>query len=139
MIELSNNYADTSVLIIAGDFNGRTGKTKDFVQDTTNEFFSIRKFQDKTVNEQGIDLIDFCKQTGFVILTGRSGEDAEVGEFTCETTNGCSVVDYLLCKICDYELIRKFVVRSPTVYSDHCQIEFDINVHCIPPTDVDNI
>ena len=26
---------------------------------------------------------------------------------------------------------------SPTVYSDHCQIEFGINVHCIPPTDVD--
>ena len=43
-----------------------------------------------------------------------------------------------MCKICDYELIRKFVVGSPTVYSDHCQIEFDINVHCIPPTDVDN-
>ena len=45
---------------------------------------------------------------------------------------------YVLCKICDYELIKKFVVGSPTVYLDHCQIEFDINVHCIPPTDVDN-
>ena len=94
--------------------------------------------QDKTVNERGIDLNDFCKQTGFVILNGRTGEDAGVGKFTCVATNGCIVVDYILCKKCDYELFKKFVVGSPTVYSDHCQIEFDINVHCIPPTDVDN-
>ena len=137
VVELSNKYGDTFVPIIAGDFNGGTGKKRDFVQDTTNENFSIRKSQDKTVNERGIDLIDFCKQTGFVISNGRTGEDADVGD-VCVTTNGCSVLDYVLCKICDYELIRKFVVGSPTVYLDHCQIEFDNNVHCIPPADVDN-
>ena len=43
VLELSNKYGDTFVPIIAGDFNGRTGKTRDYVQGTTNEKFSIRK------------------------------------------------------------------------------------------------
>ena len=43
-------------------------------------------------NSSGTDLIEFCNETGFVILNGRVGKDKNVGELTRINYNGSSVV-----------------------------------------------
>ena len=57
-----------------------------------------RVSQDKVVNEHGNYLLNFCKASGLRIINGRIGNDGGIGKFTCVTENGCSVVDYVLCR-----------------------------------------
>ena len=80
------------------------------------------------LNSSGTDLIEFCKETGFVILNIRVGKDTNVGEFTCINYNGSSVVDYMLCSASDFYLVNDFVVHPSSVYSDHSLIQCTINI-----------
>ena len=76
----------------------------------------------------GVLLLEFCKQAGFVILNGRVGDDAGVGQYTCITANGSSVGDYVLCREEDFNLLHSFCVSLPTVYLDNCLVAFVIKI-----------
>ena len=42
-------------------------------------------------------------------------------------TQGCSVVDYVLCKPTFFKHVNTFEVLDPNIISDHCVITFSIN------------
>ena len=130
LVEFDVKYGDTVIPVIAGDFNARTGQANDQVLDEEDTvILPGRTSADaNVVNDEGVSLLDFCKQAGFVMLNGRAGSDRGVGEYTCVTANGSSVVDYVLCLQRDYGLVSHFMVKQPSVYSDHCLVECEITV-----------
>ncbi len=130
---------------ICGDFNSRTGSIADynenqnipgsegaldmFISDIPDyespiNVMTARCSKDKTVNEYGRHLLDFCKYSGYRIANGRLHEDKNVGEFTCITSQGSSLVDYLLCKPSDMTYITSFKIDPKRVISDHKPIVF---------------
>ena len=56
----------------------------------------IRNNQDKTINHQGLKLIEFCQTTDMIIVNGRFGMDGDVGHYTCQRYNGKSTIVYVL-------------------------------------------
>ena len=63
------------------------------------------------------------------IMNGRIGSDDGLGKFTCVKENGCSGVDYVLCKPDLMIFYTDFSVEEPNISSDHCEIRF-----CIGPS-----
>ena len=139
MVEFEAHSAKTCNFVICGDFNARTAELPDYVEHDNLELLDIlpddyvvdtpipRLSEDKTSNEYGHDLLQFCKNTGLRIINGRLGDDAGIGKFTCIKKNGSSVVDYVLCKQGMFPLINYFVVDEPNILSDHCIVSFSLN------------
>ena len=126
--------ASDTPIILAGDFNSRTGKLDDFtsIDDTVAEAAGIdladdhifsskheltklgmetpRFNQDSTVNNNGRRLIELCQMMNIKIVNGRFGSDCGIGDFTCQNASGKSTVDYviaspeLLTKITDFQV-----------------------------------
>ena len=129
-----------SNLIICGDFNSRTSTNADFVEEDQTAHMSVlpddympdrymsRYSQDKGhVNNNGLLLLDFCKQTGVRIMNGRVGSDRGVGKYTFVGSRGSSVVDYVLSSQELFNLIEGFDVQEPNIMSDHCLVNFSFN------------
>ena len=88
--------------------------------DTDKRVIPDRVSEDtKPPNEHDVLLLELCKQAGFVILNGRVGDDAGVGQYTCITANGREE---------DFNLLHSCCVSPPTVYSDHCLVAFVIKL-----------
>ena len=133
------SHADDHVCIIAGDLNARTSEHNDFCEilndkeeiylnlpdDDMDSNLSIckRYSQDKVINANGSDLLQFCKLSGFRILNGRIVKDNRIGKYTYCGSSGRGVVDYILCKQRDFSYITNFEVLPETIYSDHCQLQ----------------
>lgn len=79
------------------------------------------------VNNNGLLLLDFCKQTGLRIMNGRVGNDSGIGRFTFVGNRGCSVVDYILSSQNLFNFIQEFEVQEPNILSDHCRINFSFD------------
>jgi hypothetical protein len=87
---------------LCGDFNARIGVVEDFVD---NKFLEDDKYitpsldqrysKDHHVNSYGKSLIDLCTSNGMAVFNGRTNGDL-LGQFTCQTYNGASVVDYVV-------------------------------------------
>ena len=137
IITLENEHASPNI-IITGDFNSRVGNNNDFVDD---DFINAdilpddyiidiplpRSHKDVITNDHGLNMLNFCKQTGFRIMNGRVCEDKNIGAFTCIKAAGCSTVDYVLCKTDFMKYFTHFVVLEPNILSDHCALSFAIN------------
>ncbi len=139
-VEIFNNGED---IFLCGDLNSRTGKLEDFTDQITgndgelsylvdheqsDNNVNIQKCfsRDKTVQEYGRCLINFCKRSGYRIMNGRLGNVNNTGDFTCYKENGTSVVDYLICQPSCMHLITEFATLFKRAVSDHfvfpCQI-----------------
>ena len=96
-------------VILAGDLNARTGKLLDYLFDDSCENLPIGDWYDEDffkrprsscdtnekVNNFGNHLLWLCQSLGIHIVNGRTASDKE-GHYTCLTTRGPSVVDYVL-------------------------------------------
>ena len=135
-------------MLICGDFNARSSNNPDFVLDDdshhmnvlpdeyTPDQFMNRCSQDiGHVNNNGLLLLDLCKQTGVRILNGRVGDDKGVGKFTFVGSRGCSVVDYVLASQDLFEYVSTFKVHDPNILSDHCLLSFSFTFGAEPITD----
>lgn len=83
-------------LVIAGDFNARTGEEGRWNdQEGTEEAEEggKRRSKDEVINEQGRELIRMLEERGWFILNGGKEGD-EKGEWTYEKAGGKSVIDY---------------------------------------------
>ena len=108
-------------ICLIGDMNSRTGELDDilifereviqscetndiadvFVDDFSglnsiedNNILSRKRVnKDKTINENGKDLINLCKRNNMIIINGRTGSDREIGEVTFQSKNGKSTID----------------------------------------------
>ena len=56
----------------------------------------LRTSKDSVLDNYGRRLLDLCKSTGLIIVNGRLGADKYIGDFTCITPRGQSVMDYFL-------------------------------------------
>ena len=128
-----------SSFIICGDMNARTREMPDYVIDDTQQHIPLpvdyvlddeippRVSQDKNgSNSNGQQLLDFCKQTSLRIANGRCGTDSSVGDFTCTTSRGQSVVDYVLVSRDLLKMVETFEVGDPNILSDHSLISFSL-------------
>ena len=145
MLMINVNYNLPICLI--GDSNSRTGLIDDFlyidhhVAETTGLDISTEDFcdmkeiletkgictrrfnSDHVVNNNGVNLIEFCKTFGLKIVNGRFGDDKGIGKFTCYNKNdGKSTVDYVIMSECLLHMIYDFDVDS----FDSCMSD----VHC---------
>ena len=135
LIDINIGYNECNICLV-GDFNSRTGNLLDFVEpdeqlmhatgleECKSELFidkitlekriqEIRQNDDKVIDENGSKLVDFCIQTGFLIVKGRTGTDRNVGKVTCK---GASTVDYVLGNVDLFRHIDAFHVEL----SDKC-------------------
>ncbi|ESO86614.1 hypothetical protein LOTGIDRAFT_166878 [Lottia gigantea] len=135
------DYPDAN-LILAGDFNARTGTIPDYaVSDSVNHLpqlenvYNVDKFElprnnlDAIENNFGRKLINMCKLFGVHILNGRKNGDIN-GNFTCTTNGGRSVVDYIAVSSDLFPHITDFKVGHIDD-SDHFNIECDLRVNII--------
>ncbi|CAG2219541.1 unnamed protein product [Mytilus edulis] len=128
------------IAVGAGDFNSRTGDRLDYIKDDSldiNNFAQTnllpdeykidncfnRYSCDKVVNGQGINLLDLSTSSSLRILNGRYIGDI-MGNFTCMTSNGSSVVDYAIVTfllICENE-ISKFNLTACACKMNNCSM-----------------
>ena len=114
-------------VIIMGDMNGRIAQENDFLnpnnENDIDDYLPIpddfemdnsivnRSTLDKTeISGHGRDLLSFCKATRVRIPNGRVGDDHGIGNFTCHTPAGSSLVDYCLIRDKNFHLINNFSV-----------------------------
>ena len=68
-----------------------------------NNSIPLRSNKDTVIDNNGRRLLDLCKSSGPLIGNGRLCADKDIGEFTCITPRGRSVVDYLLLSFSDFK------------------------------------
>ena len=119
-------------VILAGDFNARTGVENDFINYDSCNFIPgnnlpmpkkvpVRKSFDHHLNEQGKILLDICKSLDLKILNGRCQGDS-FGKITFHGFRGISTVDYIIVSDELLDKFQNFVVRQPSPFSDHSQL-----------------
>ena len=139
----SKNYLKVEVLkysmmghiLLCGDLYAHTGLITDFIADDSNIPISSppryvfdneipHYFKDVTFNTQGRHVLDLCIGSRLRIVNGRFAEGS--GHFTCYTTRGCSVVDYVVISAELLHEISDFKVEKLELYSDHCPLRFTL-------------
>ena len=89
---------------------------------------SQRYNMDTKANTYGKLLLELCKNTGLIIANGRIYQDNLIGSFTYYNGHGKSVIDYMLFDPNCYNMITNFAITPKLVESDHCPIEFGLEI-----------
>ena len=127
-------YDSKGNVYLFGDFNSRVGTKNDFiVHDKLNsciddvsydpDCISKRSTLDRSHNSHGIRLSDLCKASQYRILNGRMDD---TNEYTFLSHNGCSIIDYLITRECDFKNIAKFSIGNFNEWSDHAPLHFSL-------------
>ena len=106
-------------ILICGEVNARCGNLLDYIEDTNvqitymsmNETDNVhieRRSKDKVVNNYGSKLVTLCTNFNVHILNGRKYSD-EQGEYTCITSTGKGLVDWMICSTNIYNRIKTFM------------------------------
>jgi hypothetical protein len=82
-----------------------------------------RKSRDIHINTYGKSLAELCCGNELIILNGRTKGDY-IGQFTCHTYNGASVVDYTMVSSEMLQSVNHFTVSNITEFSHHCFLSF---------------
>ena len=140
VVHIEDKAQNNCSLLICGDMNAHTSVNPDFVVDDDPVHVSVLpdeytpdielpRFSEHRghVNNNGLFLLDFCKQTGMRIMNGRVGEDYGIGRYTFVGSRGSSVVDYILSSQDLFTNISHFKVHDPNILSDHCLLSFSFN------------
>ena len=142
-IFIENTSQNDCTILLCGDFNSRSSNSPDYVVDDDSVHMSVLpdeyvsdtqlpRFSEDTghTNNNGLLLLDFCKQTGLRIMNGRVGNDRRIGRYTFVGSRGSSVVDYVLASQSLFDYIKDFEVQDPNILSDHCCIDFSLDFSC---------
>lgn len=85
-----------------------------------------RDTSDSTLNEYGRELLQICQAYNLSFLNGRVGSVNQLANFTCITSQGCSMVDYAIVSELLLHEICNFQVNDPSPHSDHCSLSLVI-------------
>ena len=107
-----------------------------FVFLNSGENLKRRKNFDNHINEHGNNLLDICKTSDLRILSGGSKGDS-FGKITYHSPLGISTVDYFIVSHNMLKLVENFIVKQPTIFSDHSQLICWINNPLPVPTNTD--
>ena len=144
---ISNIPADIDI-VVAGDFNARTGYLDDLFismnhdMDNLNLDVNFRGYQkddppvdipsrsncDCKVNAEGKPFIELTTSLGLIILNGRTLGDS-LGNFTCTKYNGSSTIDYICTSEKLFGDIRYLKVGDQTIHSDHKPLSCALQLH----------
>ena len=80
--------------------------------------------KDHVLDRKGKHLLELCQATSLIIGNGRLHSDLGIGEYTCHTHNGASVVEYLLLNASDFKIVTEFYITRLNEFSDHCGVAF---------------
>ena len=119
---------------MAGDFNARTANCLDYIpNDTlsyvfsdksldypTDSFCLSRRSKDEKINNFGHSLLEMCCSFDMHIMNGRLFNDHD-GNFTYFSTNGQSVIDYIIASPDLFSYVSYFSVEDIDL-SDHFPI-----------------
>ena len=72
-------------------------------------------------------LSELCCANNLIVLSGRMKGDY-IGQFTCQTYNGASVVDYTIVSSEIVMAIKYFTVSEITQFSHHCFLSFGLEI-----------
>ncbi|KAF6200646.1 hypothetical protein GE061_005089 [Apolygus lucorum] len=111
--------------VLVGDVNARTGQLQTFDEELSGllaPFSRLRGSRDPICNGRGRRLVELCDNVGLVILNGRAPVD-QLGELTCISARGQSVIDLLCVQMTGLSLVRGFSVL-PEAFSDHLPLTF---------------
>ena len=147
--DLENHIAKLSeegYIILTGDFNARAACTFDYIDSDNCPYvpgdnlfprqnLKRRKNFDHHINEHGNSLLDICKTSDLRILNGRSKGDS-FGKITYHSPLGISTVDYFIVSHL-LNLVENFIVKQPTIFSDHSQLICWINNPLSVPANTD--
>lgn len=117
-----NFFQSNGKVLVAGDWNARVGNKCDFIVCDRRVYLLndnwyvcdsqlSRNSMDSHTNCFGTRLIDLCKSFSLRIANGRLNSDS-VGAFTFMNSRGSSVIDYLLLREEDFNLITYFNVET---------------------------
>ena len=124
-------------IMLCGNFNARIGNLDDCVNNTSflDEFFpdicissnEPRNSKDCHCNSYGKLLAELCCGNDLIILNGRTKGDY-IGQYTCQTYNGASVVDYTIVSSDLLKTVKYFTVSEITHFSHHCFLSFGLEI-----------
>lgn len=140
-------YQNLGKDFVSGDFRSETGSNCDYILydhyleaglDDSIRYndMPVRASKVHVTDAYGRRLLEVCKTTKLLIANGRLGLDKGIGDFTFCGEKGCSVVDYLLVLLIDFETISSFEICEFTEFSDHAGIAFGLN--CKPRSNSSN-
>ena len=134
--KFENNY-DHPKFIILADFNARLG-TKDTAQSTitdnnilTKDYDIPRKSKDKTSNNEGDKLLNFCNNCNLKILNGNFFNDTE-GNYTYIHPQGASTIDFALISENVLDLLTDFdIINATTSAHNGLSLTLNYDTHTI--------
>ena len=137
MTDIVAAQALSGSVLLAGDFNARTGTLQDFVardehadvpgiaipgvNDLPSQILPRRSTDREVHNQFGKRLLTLCQDASLLILNGRVEGDA-LGQCTCHTHMGSSLVDYFVCTPSMLALQPHLEVDQLPPDSDHCPL-----------------
>ncbi|VDI33576.1 Hypothetical predicted protein [Mytilus galloprovincialis] len=127
------SYQHKGKIFICGDFNSRVGSNSDYIEGV--DLVKPRNYIDHTENHHGDVFINFLSDVNFGMLNGRFNDN----QFTCISTTGKSVVDYICVPYEDMENIEDFKIVPmsdiinnisyiPDSIPDHSVLYCDVNL-----------
>ena len=113
-------------VLLCGDFSARTGNLDGLIFDdpfrNTENFTPInvpkRTSRDTQVNTYRKSLNELCIGNNLIPLNDRTKGDL-IGQFTCNTYNGPSVVDKIIVSHDLYKIVQSLSVHNPTELTHH--------------------
>lgn len=128
VLSLVYTYAEADALFVLGDLNARVGDLDDTINDLDN--IPPRKPIDSVKNNHGSVLIEFLTEAKLCMLNGRTnGTD----NYTCVSTKGVSVVDYILVPHENYTSCTQFNVDLCSNIIEEHQLQQLLNQKCKIP------
>ena len=150
---LQQNIADIATeddgrMLIAGDFNARTGEAADTLSsDKLSDVFDSapepgdcitlgpRQSEDKGQTwVYGKVLLSICQGSDIAIMDGRTPRNSS-GCFTCHTSKGKSVVDYFLASTQLMHAATALSVEQLPPESNHCPLTLSLDLQAQNPAD----
>ena len=135
-------YSEQGNIMIMGDLNARTGRDSDQQTEipvldsiSPQDYTQIldRSSCDTKVNKYGKKLKQLCKDHNLVVANGRTPGDL-LGNFTCYSNKGASVVDYVICDKPFLKKCKKMKVQAPMFNSAHTPIDLSLDCKVIHQT-----
>ena len=134
-----SEYPNASILL-AGDLNARTANCLDYIpNDTlsyvfsdksldypTDSFCLSRRSKDEKINNFGHSLLEMCCSFDMYIMNGRLFNDHD-GNFTYFSTNGQSVIDYIIASTDLFSYVSYFSVEDIDL-PDHFPICYTLSM-----------
>lgn len=135
-------FSKMGSVTLCGDFNARIGSKsdidfsygKDFnislvLQESSLDFPCWERYsEDVKSNCYGNDLLALCKSSGLKVMNGYFKNNESTGTFTCYTSQGKSMIDYLICDQTSYKSLEDFILLPLSPESDHRPLDFSLKI-----------